>query len=57
MKNRGYNMIDFVACNLYPFQKCIARPDVTIPEAVEEVDIGKYLKILFIIYVIITVKI
>jgi len=41
MKNRGYNMIDFVACNLYPFQKCIARPDVTIPEAVEEVDIGK----------------
>jgi len=40
MKERGYNMIDYVACNLYPFQKCISRPDVTIPEAVEEVDIG-----------------
>ena len=40
MQERGYNKIDFVVCNLYPFQKTIEKPNVTIPEAVEEVDIG-----------------
>jgi phosphoribosylaminoimidazolecarboxamide formyltransferase/IMP cyclohydrolase len=34
--------IDIVVCNLYPFKETIAKPDVTIPQAVEEVDIGKY---------------
>lgn len=33
--------IDIVVCNLYPFKETIAKPDVTIPQAVEEVDIGK----------------
>jgi len=37
---RGYDKIDFVICNLYPFQKTVAKPDVTVPEAVEEIDIG-----------------
>ncbi|KXS17164.1 AICARFT/IMPCHase bienzyme [Gonapodya prolifera JEL478] len=40
MTARGYDKIDFVVCNLYPFQKTIAKEGVTIPEAVEEVDIG-----------------
>lgn len=42
MTNRGYDFIDFVVCNLYQFQKLLfAKGDsLTIPEAVEEVDIG-----------------
>ncbi|KAF2793527.1 AICARFT/IMPCHase bienzyme [Melanomma pulvis-pyrius CBS 109.77] len=32
--------IDFVVCNLYPFSDTVARINVTIPEAVEEIDIG-----------------
>lgn len=40
MAARGYAKIDFVVCNLYPFEQTVAKPGVTIPEAVEEVDIG-----------------
>ncbi|VTJ78405.1 Hypothetical predicted protein [Marmota monax] len=29
-----------VACNLYPFVKTVASPDVTVEEAVEQIDIG-----------------
>lgn len=29
-----------VVCNLYPFQQTIAKPDVTIPDAIENIDIG-----------------
>ena len=32
--------IDLVAVNLYPFQETVARPDVTLPEAIEQIDIG-----------------
>lgn len=32
--------IDLVVVNLYPFQQTIARPGVTLPEAVEQIDIG-----------------
>ncbi|KAI9299266.1 AICARFT/IMPCHase bienzyme [Neoconidiobolus thromboides FSU 785] len=32
--------IDIVACNLYPFKETISKPDVTIEQAVEEIDIG-----------------
>jgi phosphoribosylaminoimidazolecarboxamide formyltransferase/IMP cyclohydrolase len=32
--------IDFVVCNLYPFSETVSRINVTIPEAVEEIDIG-----------------
>jgi len=40
MAARGYDHIDVVVCNLYPFQKKVAEPNVTIEQAVEEVDIG-----------------
>lgn len=33
-------MIDLVICNLYPFEKTVAQPDVTVAEAVEQIDIG-----------------
>jgi phosphoribosylaminoimidazolecarboxamide formyltransferase/IMP cyclohydrolase len=36
----GVEMIDLVVCNLYPFEATIARPGVTIEEAVEQIDIG-----------------
>lgn len=42
MKARGYDKVDFVVCNLYPFEKTVAKEGVTIPEAVEEVDIGMW---------------
>jgi phosphoribosylaminoimidazolecarboxamide formyltransferase/IMP cyclohydrolase len=34
------NYIDLVACNLYPFQETVAKADVTLAEAVENIDIG-----------------
>lgn len=30
-----------VVNNLYPFAKTIAKPDVLVPEAVEQIDIGE----------------
>ncbi|HEY2341466.1 MAG TPA: bifunctional phosphoribosylaminoimidazolecarboxamide formyltransferase/IMP cyclohydrolase [Chthoniobacteraceae bacterium] len=32
--------IDLVVVNLYPFEKTIAKPDVTLEEAIENIDIG-----------------
>lgn len=32
--------IDLVVVNLYPFEETIAKPDVTLPEAIENIDIG-----------------
>lgn len=32
--------IDLVVVNLYPFQETVAQPNVTLPTAVEEIDIG-----------------
>jgi len=32
--------IDLVAVNLYPFRETVARPGVTLPEAIENIDIG-----------------
>jgi phosphoribosylaminoimidazolecarboxamide formyltransferase / IMP cyclohydrolase len=32
--------IELVVCNLYPFSETIARPGVTLAEAVEQIDIG-----------------
>ncbi len=39
---REHNIVPFtlVVCNLYPFQQTIAKPGVTIPEAIEQIDIG-----------------
>lgn len=40
--------VDIVACNLYPFKETVAKEGVTIPEAVEEIDIGKFLGTFFV---------
>jgi phosphoribosylaminoimidazolecarboxamide formyltransferase/IMP cyclohydrolase len=32
--------IDLVVCNLYPFQDTISQPNVTLADAVEQIDIG-----------------
>lgn len=37
---QGIEKVDFVVCNLYPFKETVSKVAVTIPEAVEEVDIG-----------------
>ena len=36
----GITPIDMVICNLYPFETTVAKPDVTLPEAIENIDIG-----------------
>jgi phosphoribosylaminoimidazolecarboxamide formyltransferase / IMP cyclohydrolase len=36
----GWEYIDLVAVNLYPFEQTIARSDVTFDEAIENIDIG-----------------
>lgn len=40
MQEHGITGIDLVAVNLYPFRETIAKPDVTLPEAIENIDIG-----------------
>jgi phosphoribosylaminoimidazolecarboxamide formyltransferase / IMP cyclohydrolase len=40
MKNHGIEPIDLVVVNLYPFQKTIESEDVSLAEAVEQIDIG-----------------
>jgi phosphoribosylaminoimidazolecarboxamide formyltransferase/IMP cyclohydrolase len=40
MKAQGIEPIDLVAVNLYPFKATIARPNVTLEEAIENIDIG-----------------
>ncbi len=39
-KAHGIRPIDLVVVNLYPFEETIAREDVTLPEAIEQIDIG-----------------
>ncbi len=40
MKQHGIEPIDMVVVNLYPFEETVAKPDVTLEEAVENIDIG-----------------
>ncbi len=40
MRQNGIKPIDLVAVNLYPFVQTVARPGVSIEEAVENIDIG-----------------
>jgi phosphoribosylaminoimidazolecarboxamide formyltransferase / IMP cyclohydrolase len=40
MNEHGIEPIDLVIVNLYPFQETIAKEDVTLAEAVENIDIG-----------------
>src|SRR3954469_21244558 len=39
-RDQGFQPIDLVVVNLYPFEETIAKPDVTLPEAIEQIDIG-----------------
>ena len=36
----GIELIDIVAVNLYPFKETVAKPDVTLADAIENIDIG-----------------
>src|SRR5258707_6955788 len=36
----GIQYIDMVVVNLYPFRETVAREDVTVEEAIENIDIG-----------------
>ncbi len=36
----GWDYIDLVAVNLYPFEETIAKPNVTFADAIENIDIG-----------------
>ena len=40
LKDNGIELIDLVCVNLYPFAETIAKPGVTMEEAVENIDIG-----------------
>lgn len=40
MQRTGYRLVRVVACNLYPFVEATSKPDTTLAEAVEQVDIG-----------------
>src|SRR5215211_887103 len=39
-KEHGFQPIDLVVVNLYPFEATIAKPGVTLAEAIEQIDIG-----------------
>lgn len=40
LADNGIETIDLVCVNLYPFRETIAKPDVTMEDAVEHIDIG-----------------
>lgn len=40
VQEHGIGPIDLVVVNLYPFEQTVARPDVTLHEAIENIDIG-----------------
>src|SRR5438132_4913915 len=40
MKTHGIEPIDMVVINLYPFEETVAREDITLDDAIEQIDIG-----------------
>lgn len=40
LQDHGIGTIDLVCVNLYPFRETIAKPDVTMEDAIEHIDIG-----------------
>ncbi len=40
MRDNAIEPIDIVAVNLYPFRETVAKPDVVLEEAIENIDIG-----------------
>ncbi len=39
-QENGVGMIDMLVVNLYPFEKTVANPDVSLEDAIENIDIG-----------------
>ncbi len=39
-RDHGIGMIDLVAVNLYPFEETVSRSEVSLKEAIEQIDIG-----------------
>ncbi len=40
MSEHGINAIDMVVVNLYPFEQTVAKPDCSLEDAIENIDIG-----------------
>jgi phosphoribosylaminoimidazolecarboxamide formyltransferase/IMP cyclohydrolase len=40
MKEYGIEPVDMVVINLYPFEKTVADPNCSVPDAIEQIDIG-----------------
>jgi phosphoribosylaminoimidazolecarboxamide formyltransferase/IMP cyclohydrolase len=40
VRSHGIQPIDLVVVNLYPFEETVAKPNVSLPEAIENIDIG-----------------
>lgn len=40
LAGHGLREVDLVCCNLYPFVSTLTRPDVTLEEAIEQIDVG-----------------
>jgi phosphoribosylaminoimidazolecarboxamide formyltransferase / IMP cyclohydrolase len=40
LRQLGWDYIDLVAVNLYPFEQTVAKPNVSLVEAIENIDIG-----------------
>src|SRR5882672_8155944 len=40
VRQQGIQAIDLVVVNLYPFEQTVAKPDVSLHEAIENIDIG-----------------
>jgi len=40
LRDQGIAPISIVVCNLYPFEDTVSKPGSTLPDAVEEIDIG-----------------
>lgn len=40
IRQLGWELIDLVAVNLYPFEQTVARPGVNLEDAIENIDIG-----------------
>ena len=40
VREHGISPIDLVVVNLYPFEQTVAKPDVTLHDAIENIDIG-----------------
>lgn len=40
LEENGIGLIDLICVNLYPFEATVSKPDVTLAEAIENIDIG-----------------